>query len=185
MYLIPQAGQASRASSSVCGPTCWPISACRMAGRFNSSCLIICCCSAQAWHRCSSRFWPLTMLARWTVAGFEQSWHFTPRSLLPLPCKAASGPSTLLEFANAVAEASGLLVRLAVDRLGQLLAQLHQLRLRLLVLGLAPRRLAAVLGLAVDVLQQRRQLVAELLVVVRAAEPARIAELDELDAAQG
>ena len=34
-----------------------------------------------------------------------------------------------------------------------------------------------------DVLQQRRQLLAELLVVVRAAQPAGVAELHELDAA--
>src|SRR5262249_698866 len=76
-----------------------------------------------------------------------------------------------------------LLVGFAVDRLQQLLAELDQLRLRLLALRQTARRLAAVLRLAVDVLQKRRQLLAKLLVVVRAAQPTRVAEINKLDPA--
>ena len=35
MYFKPQTGQVNRASTSLCGPTCWPINV-RMAGRFSS-----------------------------------------------------------------------------------------------------------------------------------------------------
>src|SRR5262249_21014831 len=106
--------------------------------------------------------------------------------------RAARGPhrpgpprSALFELADAVAEAGRLLVGFLVDRLQQLLAQLDQLRLRLLVLRQPAGRLAAVPRLAVDVLQERRQLVAELLVVVRAAEAARVTEFHEFDPAEG
>src|SRR5262245_17347178 len=47
----------------------------------------------------------------------------------------------------------------------------------------ATRRLAAVLRLAVNVLQERDQVVAKLLVVVSAPEPAGVAKLDEFQAA--
>src|SRR5262249_24807580 len=48
----------------------------------------------------------------------------------------------------------------------------------------AARRFAAVLRLAVDILEEGNQVVAELLVVVGAAEPSAVAKLDELDAAR-
>src|SRR6516164_8358408 len=90
---------------------------------------------------------------------------------------------TVFELLDAVAQAGRLLVVFLIDRFEQLLAELDQLRLGLLVVGLAARRLAAMARLTVDVLQQRSQLLAEFLVVVRAAQPAGVAELDELDAA--
>src|SRR5437762_10560910 len=96
---------------------------------------------------------------------------------------ARPGGSLLFQLPDAVAEFRRLLVRLAADRLLELFAQLDQFRLGLLRLRQAAGRLPHVAGLAVDVLQEREQLVAELLVVVRAAEPARVAELDELDPA--
>src|SRR5690242_3664239 len=132
MYLIPQAGQQSRANSSA-GPRCWPMRLCRIAGRFSSWCLSSCWASAQPWQRCSSFFWLLTMSVRCTVAGFEQSWHFTPLPFLSLVARACVPPaaSTLFQPADAVAEPGGLLVGLLVDRLEQLLAQLQQLGLRL------------------------------------------------------
>src|SRR5262245_44154942 len=67
---------------------------------------------------------------------------------------------SLFELADPVAEAGGLLVVLLGDRLLQPVAQLHQLRLGLLVLGQAARRLAAVPGLAVDVLQKGEKFLA-------------------------
>src|SRR5262245_26406392 len=121
---MPQTGHASRASSSVNCPTCWPIRVCRMAGKFSSCCLISWCDSAQPWHRCNSFFWLFSTLVRCTVAGFEQNWHFTPR---PSPRYRGGPRSTLFELADAVAQAGGLLVGLLADRLCQLLAQLHQL----------------------------------------------------------
>src|SRR4051794_24680454 len=164
MYLMPQAGQRSRASSSVCGPRCWPIRFWRMAGRFSSFCLISCWASAQAWHRCVSFFSLLTISVKCTVAGLEQNWHFTPFPFLwkeaprlrfglpglpfrahlrlrlgcprPLACASgflvmatpsAAGVSTLLQTADMITKAGGLLVGLLVDRLEQLLAKLHQL----------------------------------------------------------
>ena len=49
----------------------------------------------------------------------------------------------------------------------------------------AARRFAAMARVAVDILQQRQQIVAKNFVVVRTAEPAAIAKVDELDAAMG
>ena len=54
LYAARRAGQSRQLVAS--GPTCWPISVCRMAGRFSSCCLSSCCFSAQAWHRCSFFF---------------------------------------------------------------------------------------------------------------------------------
>src|SRR5262249_60241314 len=68
-------------------------------------------------------------------------------------------------------------------RLQELLAELDQVVLHFLGLRLAARALAAVARLAVDVFQEGGQLVAELDVVVRAAQPPGVAEVDELDAA--
>jgi len=67
--------------------------------------------------------------------------------------------------------------------LQELFAQHDQLGLLLLVLGQPLGGLAAVARLAVDVLQEAGQLVAELLVVVGTAEPAGVAEVNELDPA--
>src|SRR5262245_43421505 len=105
------------------------------------------------------------------------------RACPPALSSLISHPSSLFKLADAVAEAGGLLVRFLVDRLLELLAQLDQFRLGLLILRQPARRLAAVTGFAVDALQERDQLFAELLVVVRAAEAAGVAELDKFDAA--
>src|SRR5437660_217554 len=51
-------------------------------------------------------------------------------------------------------------------------------------LGQPARGLADVAGLAVDVLQKGSQFLPELLIIVGAAEPAGVAEVDELDAAE-
>src|SRR5262249_27315432 len=135
-------------------------------------------------HRCSSFFCWLTMSVRCTVAGLEQNWHFTPGPFLSSGRPELPRPgSTLFEPADPVPEAGRLLVRFPVDRAQELLAELDQVRLRLLGVRRPPRGLADVPGLAVDVLQQRGQLLAELLVVVRAAQPPRVAEVHELDAA--
>ena len=184
MNLMPHSGQVSRASSSESGPTCWPMSVCRIAGRFSSCCLTSCCCSAQAWHRWTIFFCPpFSMVVMWTVAGLEQDWHFIPvRSSTPPLMVLRTEPS--FQLPDIVADAGRLLVSFLVDRLQQLLAQLNQLRLHLLVLRPTSRHLAGVLGrIAVNVLQQRQQLVAELVVVVGATQPSGVAELDELDAA--
>src|SRR5207249_1837774 len=190
MYFIPHSGQVNRARSSVRAPMCGPITDCKMADRFSSCWCSRCFFSAQAWHRCVSFLCPLMMSVRWTVAGFEQNWHFTPRpprrrlrlsAWLALSRKRPG--SAFLQRPNLVAQLGGFLVVFLVDRLLEAVAELHQLRLGLLVLRQPPRRLADVARLAVDVLQQRRQLLAELLVVVRAAQPAGVAELHELDAA--
>jgi hypothetical protein len=77
----------------------------------------------------------------------------------------------------------GFLVVLFVDRLLEAVAELHQFTLRLLALRQAPRRLAAVARLTVNVLQERCQLLAELLIIVRAAQPAGVAKLDKFDPA--
>src|SRR5262249_22052445 len=90
-----------------------------------------------------------------------------------------------LQSLDLVAEAGGGFVVLAGDRLLEVGAELGELGLHLLRLGESTRRLAAVSRLAVDVLEQRRQLLAEDLVVVGATEPTGVAELDELDAALG
>src|SRR5205823_2318693 len=58
-------------------------------------------------------------------------------------------------------------------------------RLRFLGLRIAARRLAAVPCFAVDILQQRHQLVAKDLVILGAAEAMAVAKIDELDAAVG
>src|SRR5207249_10439391 len=79
----------------------------------------------------------------------------------------------------------GFFVIFFVDRLFQAVAELDQLRLRLLALRPPARRFAAVARRAVDVLQKRRQFFAELLVVVRAAEPAGVAEFHKFDPAMG
>src|SRR5208283_3763508 len=92
-------------------------------------------------------------------------------------------PSTLFQLADAVPNPGCLLVGFLGDRLVQLLSQLDQLRLRLLGLREAPRRLAGVSGVAVNILQEGQQIFAKLLVVIGTAEPAGVAELDELDAA--
>src|SRR5262245_3906751 len=135
MYFIPHTGQIKRARASDCGPTCWPISVCRMAGRLSSCCLTRCCCSAQPWHRCNSFFWPLTMSVRWIVAGLGQYWHFTPVASFAGVGDAPLSPvSPFLDLADAVAEAGGLLVVLAADGLLELLAQVDQLGLFLLAL---------------------------------------------------
>ena len=83
------------------------------------------------------------------------------------------------ELANAIAEAGGFLVGLLVDSLQQIFPQLGQFGLHLFVLGHAPGRFAAVPGFAVDVFQQGRELVTELLVIVGTTEPAGIAKLHE------
>jgi hypothetical protein len=94
--------------------------------------------------------------------------------------------SALLEPSNAITELGSFLIILAVDGLEQLFAELDQLGLRLLSLGQAARRLARVFrGIAVDTFQERQELLTELFVVVRAAKPAAITELDELDATVG
>src|SRR4051812_36006534 len=130
------------------------------------------------------------MSVRCTVAGLAQHSHFIPRSSLNVgpagarPRKPLLGRTlTLLELADAVAESGRIFIRLAGDGLLELLAKLDQFRLGLLVLGQPPRRLAAMLDLAVNVLQQRRQFFAELGVIVRATEPTGVAKLDEFDAA--
>src|SRR5262249_54111952 len=73
-----------------------------------------------------------------------------------------------LQSLDLVAEAGGGFVVLAGDRLLEVGAELGELGLHLLRLGESTRRLAAVSRLAVDVLEQRRQLLAEDLVVVGA-----------------
>src|SRR5579884_267970 len=201
MYFIPQAGQVKRASSSVCGPRCWPIRFCRIAGRFSSCLLTKCCCSAQLWHKCTSFLCESTMSVRCTVAGLEpQIWHFTPQFLFGFPfsvfgfrisvttClfspKTENGKPktelTLFELADAISDFGGFLVGFLVDCLKQLFAQLDQFGLRLLALRQAARSLAAMARLAVDVFQQRSEFVAKLLIIMRAAKPARVAEVHEL-----
>ena len=91
--------------------------------------------------------------------------------------------SAFFQPTDLVAQPAGFLIRLFVDRLQQLFAQMDQLRLRLLVLRQTARRFAAVLGFAVNVLQQRYQLVAEHYIVMRTTEPPGVAEIDELYAA--
>src|SRR5579883_2413737 len=115
-----------------------------IAGRFNSGGLSRWCFSAHPGHRWTSRFVPSTVSTKCTVASLGQHWHFTPSSFSGVPRS-----STLLELADPVAQAGGIFIGLAVDGLLQLLAQLHQLRLGLTVLGQSPRGLAAVPGFAV------------------------------------
>src|SRR5712691_2252439 len=113
---------------------------------------------------------PRPRLLRTPSAGKDER---SAQRLLPNLCShSAFLSSSFLELAYLVAELGGLLVGFARDRLVQLFPQLDQLRLRLLVVRQPPRRLAAVPGVSVDVLQQRLKLFAKLLVVVRAAEPA-------------
>src|SRR5262249_34039774 len=116
------------------------------------------------------------------------SYSFYPSSPPPLVGEGAGGrgfSSPLFEAADLVTDAGRLLVVLAGDGLLEAVSQLGPLGLRPPALTAPPGGLAAVLGLAVDVLQQRGQFVAELLVVVGAPEPAGVAELGELHAAQG
>src|SRR5437764_14381378 len=91
--------------------------------------------------------------------------------------------SSLLQFPDPVADSGRLLVRLLRDRLLEAAAELGEF----LLVGLGPGQpaggLAGVPDVPVDVLQQREQLLAEGVVVVRAAEPAGVAELDGLGAA--
>src|SRR5262249_15948804 len=89
-----------------------------------------------------------------------------------------------LKLADLVTELGGLFVSLARDGLMQLLPHLDQLRLGLLALRQPPRCLTAVSRVAVDVFQERLQLLAKLLVVVGAAEPAAVAKLHKFDATQ-
>src|SRR5438876_3960098 len=91
--------------------------------------------------------------------------------------------STFFEPADLVANLSGFLVRFAGDGLLQLLAKLHHFGLSLARLRQPTRRLADVPRLAVDILQERQQLLAEFVVVVRTAEPPGVAKFDELHAA--
>src|SRR5438876_3029495 len=98
---------------------------------------------------------------------------------------ARSSPSAFFELANAIAEPGRVFVRLSRDRLLQLLAQLNQLRLGLFILRQTARCLAAVADLAMDVLQQRTQFFAKLLIVVWTTQPARITKFHKLDAADG
>src|SRR5437879_8433059 len=91
--------------------------------------------------------------------------------------------STLFQLANLVAQAGGLFVVFFRHSLFEFVAKMQKLGHGLLVLWLPPGRLAAVLGLAVNILKQGQQLVAKLLVIVRAAQAPGIAELDKLDPA--
>src|SRR4051812_13676284 len=96
-------------------------------------------------------------------------------------------PALLLEFdrPDLVPDPGGRLVVLGRDGPLQVVAELDQGGLLLAVPGRPAGDLARVPGLVVDVLQQGHQLVAEDLVVVGAAEPARGAELGEGDLADG
>src|SRR3954470_8853946 len=80
MYFIPQVGQINLPNSSATGLTCWPISDSRIDDRLSSAAGAW-CFSAHAWQRWTSSFCFLTSLVRWTVAGFEQNWHFMPEGL--------------------------------------------------------------------------------------------------------
>src|ERR1700675_4538639 len=94
------------------------------------------------------------------------------RECSPLPSR-----SRFFELLDAVAQAGSFFVVLASDGLFEAVAQLGQLRLGLFGLRIAARRLADVPGLAVNVLQQRQEILAERGVVQRTAEPARVAEV--------
>src|SRR5438067_9792758 len=111
-----------------------------------------------------------------------------PRTRMETPlCGPVPSPrwprSTLLQLPDAVAEASCFFVGFLGDRLLELLAQLDQFGLGLLILGQSPRRLAAMLHLAVNVFQQRGKLLAKFLIIMGTTEPARIAKFDKLDPA--
>src|SRR5688500_1571061 len=102
------------------------------------------------------------MSVKWTVAGLEHSWHFTPRSSrgpTGTPRRRRLLGSTFLKLPDAISQPRRFLIRFLVDRLGQFLAELHQLLLHLLALR-PPRHLATVTAFAVDVLQQREQFLA-------------------------
>src|SRR5262249_49157256 len=105
------------------------------------------------------------------VLRLSQPWFGATRTppRVPRLSQPSFRPPALAEPADLLAQLGGLLVGLLVDRLDELPAELHQLGLRLAGLRHPPRRLAAVPRLAVDVLQERRQLLAELVVVVGAA----------------
>src|ERR1700722_12862401 len=111
------------------------------------------------------------MSVRCTVAGFEQHWHFMPPSLSahkPTLCVVLRGRwallSTLFQPANVVADLGGFLIGFPRKRLVQLLPQYDQFGLFLFGLGQAARGLSAVASFAVDVLEERSQLLAKCLV---------------------
>src|SRR5262249_50123930 len=95
------------------------------------------------------------------------------------------GALSFFEPLDRVAQFGGFLVIFLGNRLLEAIPELDKLRLRLLVLGQTARHLAAVPDLAVDVFQQRQQILAKCLIVMRAAQSAGITELHELDAAMG
>src|SRR5262249_43785032 len=118
---------------------------------------------------CCSRCWSD---APWPAYRTADTSRLSLAGVFRSPAKRRACPSPFLQLADAVANAGRLLVGLLVDRLCQLLAQLDELRLVLLGLRQSSRGLAAVLGVAVNVLQQRGEVFTEGVVVVRAAEPA-------------
>src|SRR5262249_7351937 len=124
---------------------------------------------------------PSTDSVRWTVASWRQRWQVMGRSAGD--GRAGSTRRVLLEVSDLVAEPGRILVVLGGHGPFQLVAQLDQLGLALAVAGSPPGDLAAVANLLVDVLQQRHQLVAEDLVVVRTPQPAGVAEFSERGAA--
>src|SRR6185369_14117184 len=78
----------------------------------------------------------------------------------------SSATSVFFQCLDLVANTSGFFVVFFVDGLFEAVAKLQQVRLCLLVLRQSSRRFADVVSLAVNVLQEGRQLFAELLVIV-------------------
>src|SRR5262245_31254068 len=157
-------------------------------------------------HRCASRFFLFTMSVRWTVAGLSQNMHFmqppsgenqirNPKSEIRIEEKTATTsarfpfrvrssqfefpPSDGFQFLDLVADAGGLLVVLLVDQGLEPLAELREFGLGGLGPRGAARRLSGVPHIAVDTLHEWQQVRLERVVVVRAAEAAVVAELQE------
>src|SRR5262249_51465370 len=94
-------------------------------------------------------------------------------------------PRLLLQGADLVTDPRGGFVVLRSDGPLQFVAELDHGRLLLAVLGCPLGNLTRMARLVVDVFQERHELVAKHLIVVRTAEASRVAELEECDLADG
>src|SRR5262245_12258000 len=91
----------------------------------------------------------------------------------------------LLQLANLIAHLRGPLVVFLLLGVVHLAPQPDQLGMLVGAGRLPLRPLAGVLGLAVDISDQRRQLLLEADIIVRATQPALVAEFEEGDTADG